>query len=118
MEDRLRELDFSLLVGKNLTQVCFGQYDVLFRFVEDVDMSIECQIEHNFNGKRPEAVRDFAAQVTTLTSLLGTNVERVVVEEGKALIIQFSNKEVLRLLVRKDGYESFQITAPGITMVV
>jgi hypothetical protein len=50
--------------------------------------------------------------------LLGQTVERVVAVEANALEIQFSNNETLTLYPGNEAYESFQITAPGTTIVV
>jgi hypothetical protein len=118
MSKRIQDRDWSLLRAKQLTQICIGLHDLQLHFTDDVSLSIESSIEHRNPDKQPDAGRDLPQQATTLISLLGATVERVIAEEGVALVIQFSNAEMLRVFVRNDGYESFNLTAPGTTIVI
>jgi hypothetical protein len=40
-----QDFDASFLVGATLIQVCVGLHEVILRFVEDIDITIECDVD-------------------------------------------------------------------------
>jgi hypothetical protein len=114
-----KDVDWSFLFGKELIQVCYGQYQTQLRFYGDVSVSIEADVEHSDVSQVLGKSQDREQGVTSLIKLLGASIERVELEGEHALALHFSNGNVLRLLVDEAPYEAFSISAPGeMTIIV
>src|SRR4051794_39172747 len=113
MSTNLQAQDFSFLRGKEVIQICFGLYEIQLRLVENINVCWENRFDHNGRGAVSADMTENTTRDTTLLSLLGQTVERVVTSTRDALILQFSNNEVLTIFVSGGPYESVSITAPG-----
>ena len=115
-----KEIDLSFLSGRELIQVAVGLYQTVFRFDEDVAISVEGGFNY-FDGQaewiwRPEPG---AAQIAGRTvALLGAAIESFEGHEDGTLILAFSNGQRLTILDNSKEYESYDITRPGHTIVV
>ncbi len=116
--------DFSFLVGKEVSQLCIGLYDVQLHFLKDSPISIGVDpgpvrsFDHRTSHPRSSAVGRMPAAAATLVSLLGTKIQRVVVEDTVTLAIYFDNNEELRIFDSSDCYESFTIGGPDGLIIV
>jgi hypothetical protein len=114
-----KDVDWSFMVGKDLIQVCYGQYQTQLRFLSDVSISIEANVEHCDGSQVLSRSQDREQGVASLIGLLGASIDHVELEGEIALALHFSNGNVLRLLVDDAPYEAFSISAPGeMTIVV
>jgi hypothetical protein len=109
----LQAEDFSFLRGKEVIQICFGLYQIQLRLHEKVCISWTHSFDHTGRGISSADMTELSTRDTTLLSLLGQTVERVVTSTDNALILQFSNNEVLTIFVGGGPYEAISITAPG-----
>jgi hypothetical protein len=113
MSNILQAEDFSFLRGKEVIQICFGLYQIQMHLFENVSICWEHRFDHKGRGAISADMTESLTRDTTLLSLLGQTVERVVTSTHNALILQFSNNEALTIFVSGGPYESVSITAPG-----
>jgi hypothetical protein len=115
-----KDIDLSFLVGRELEQVAIGVYQIIFGFDEDVRISVESQFRY-FDGQQESAWKPEpgAAQIASQTvSLLGAVVQTFKADENGTLSLLFSNGQRLTILDSSKEYESYDITRPGMTIVV
>ena len=116
--------DWSFFVGKQLTQLCIGLYDVQLRFGDAVTISIHGDDPpaksfcHKTASAQSSPVGKMPEMATSLVSLLGACVANVSVENSTTLAICFSNREELRIYDCSDSYESFTVDGPNGLIVV
>jgi hypothetical protein len=84
---------------------------------ENVSIYWTHHFDHKGRGASSADMTETSTRDTTLLSLLGQTVERVVTGTDNALTLQFSNNEVLTIFVSGGPYESIEITAPGTCIV-
>jgi len=109
----LQAEEFSFLRGKEVIQICFGLYQIQLRLHEKICISWTHHFDHRGRGTISADMTENPTRDTTLLSLLGQTVERVVTSTDNALILQFSNNEILTIFVSGGPYDSVSITAPG-----
>jgi hypothetical protein len=110
-------VDWSCLTGRELIQVCFGEYQTQLRFERDLLISVEGEIEHRASSEVVGRNMVDHHVLPSLTRLVGTTIEHAVVE-GEALLLSFSNGDVVRLIAGNPQYECFAITFPGGDIIV
>lgn len=117
----LREnVDLSFLKGRELIQLCVGHYQTIFKFDEDVAISVEGEFRYS-DGQdeliwRPEPGSPaLAARVTTLLGAIVKNLES---NASGTLTLIFSNGRRLIVIDSSKEFESYTITRPGQTIVV
>lgn len=115
-----KEIDLSFLNGRELIQVAIGLYQISFRFDEDVAISVEGEFCY-FDGQAESTwkAETAAAQIASRTvSLLGSTIRSYAGREDGTLSLVFSNGQRLTILDSSKEYESYDITRPGVTIVV
>ena|SRR5437899_6516679 len=115
-----KDIDLSFLNGRELIQVAVGLYQTIFRFDEDVGISVEGEFSY-FDGQaewiwKPEPCSSLIAARTV--ALLGATIESFESNANGTLALTFSNGHRLTLVDSSKEYESYQITRPGETIVV
>jgi hypothetical protein len=118
MYQRLDTIDWSFLLGKKVQQICIGPYDIQIHMFPDAFLRLESPFEHKgikgsslWSGGEPE-------KATTLVSLMGHSVEKVVAEGDDALIIEYDNGELIKIHMKKGGYHSFTALSKDIEIYV
>lgn len=115
------DVDLSFFVGKELTQVAVGSYDVQFHFTlpvpaslsvaqDWVSLAVQNYIEHSSKGVVNEWDRDenMPLSAASLVGLLGSSVVTVQGDPDGTLTLEFSNGDVVTIFDR-EGYEAYQI---------
>jgi hypothetical protein len=115
-----KDIDLNFLNGRELIQLCIGLYQTIFKFDEDVAISVEGEFRY-FDGQdewtwRPEPGSSLLAARTV--ALLGATIESLASEENGMLALTFSNRSRLTIVDSSKDYESYDITRPGQTIVV
>jgi hypothetical protein len=114
----LQSTDWSFLIGGEVQQVAIGLHDVQIHLFKDMGIGMTCDFEH----KRPWHILPFDTEMhvkaATLVSLPGKKVEGVTANGEESLIVRFTSKETLTIIVDDEPYESFVVTKPGETIVV
>jgi hypothetical protein len=112
------EIDWSFAVGRELLMVCVGQHQVVLRFHGEVTITIEGGFEHVSSKAGAKGEGGLPQRAASLMSLIGTTVQAIRAEDARTLWIGFSNGEGLRIYDSNSNYEAFQITAPGVDIIV
>ncbi len=111
--------DWSFLIEKELEQVRIGNYHVSLCFRGDTSIDIGGDsFDHLSTSKDTKTLTELPWKATTLVSLLGAKITRAESEDHKTLVIVFSNEEILKIYDDSDCYESFNVQAPGIDIIV
>jgi hypothetical protein len=115
-----KEIDLNFLNGRELIQVAIGLYRISFRFDEDVAISVEGEFTY-FDGQAEWTWKSEAGamQIASRTvSLLGATILSFEGHENGTLSLVFSNGQRLTILDSSKEYQSYDITWPGVTIVV
>ena len=112
------DVDWKFIIGKELLQLRIGRHHVSLRLAGDTAIGVECDFEHTSHPAAAGASLGLAGRATTLISLLGSRVVEVTRDGERALVLSFSNGEQLRLIDSNEHFESFQVTARGLTIIV
>jgi Family of unknown function (DUF6188) len=110
-------IDFSSLLGIELTQICIA-YQVILRFTDNFTIEIICsfklsQNEHTLfigNGEDPTTSKN-------LVCLLDESIKSIEVVGEHELLIYFSNQYCLTLSDSSEYYESFVITGKEFQLI-
>ena len=114
------DIDLSFLNGLELIQLCIGLYQTIFKFDEEVAISVEGEFRY-FDGQdewtwRPEPGSPILASRTA--TLLGATIVGFESNPDGTLILTFSNRCRLTVMDSSRDYESYDITRPGQTIVI
>lgn len=118
MNKKITDQDLNFLLGNTLKQICFGLYDIQFNFV-----SLN-ENEHKFcnlsifqealfkeeNGTEQKWNYQNGSQLFNVNKLLNKNVNLIEVENDQTLVIGFSDKSKLIVLVDDLIGESYTIS--------
>lgn len=77
-----------------------------------------CDFEHKRPWLTPPFDTEIHVKAATLVSLLGKKVEGVTANGEESLIVRFTRKETLTIIVDDETYESIVVTKPGEATVV
>jgi hypothetical protein len=113
-----KELDLTFLQDRELIQVAIGVYQVVFKFDEQVSISVEGQFDYISKVGSSEWQPGAARVAADTVSLLGTKVTGVLGQEDGTLQLTFSTGD--RLVIRdvSTKYESYEISRGGETIIV
>jgi hypothetical protein len=120
MQELKRDIDLSFLNGSELIQLCIGLYQTVFKFDGDLAISVEGEFRY-FDGqdetiRRPEPGSSALAARTAV--LLGARIVNFESDASSTLSLMVSDGRRLAIMGSKNGYESYDITRPGQTIVV
>ena len=103
--------EFDVLIGKELSQISCGLYQIIFHFSEEVSLTVEHEMVYAQKGASP-VVWSTGGRVSFPTQLiLGLRVKSVTEEDDKVVVV-FENENLIEIRVEKDrGYESLQLVS-------
>ena len=115
------DVDLSFFVGKDLTQVAVGAFDVQFHFSgpmpasldiaqDTVSLAVQNQIEHSSKGivNEWDGDENMPLSAASLLGLLGSSVVSVQGDPDGTLTLEFSNGDVVTVF-DCEHYEAYQI---------
>lgn len=105
--------DLRVLVGKDLVQLCIGQYQIIMRFQPDVSISFETAVMAEPTGGGRATWTPPPAAGVSLTPFLGRKVESTEIDGAGNLVLTFEGGTV-RIQRDDSGYESYQVAGPGL----
>ena len=119
MEKKVNTADVALLQGCEIDQICIGRYQLVLNCSSKTSISIESQIEHKvvYESSAILWIAGEIPSVIQMQRLLGTVIQSALVNEKGHLVIVFSNGDTLTAVKRKDGLESYQVTAANFCFV-
>jgi Family of unknown function (DUF6188) len=103
-----KDTDLTFLLRQQLERVEVSEYQAQLHFTGSICISIEgeCEID-----KQP-------VTYAQLTQLVGNSVFGVTIQNDGTTNVVFVDGKRLSILDSNAHYESYQITAPGVTLVV
>jgi hypothetical protein len=113
-----KSVDISFLTDRVLIQLCLGKHDVILHFDSDVTISVQGAITV-FNSQEWLSRDGMESKwLYSLFELLDMRVvESINCGSGEVELV-FDRGRKIRLVDNDRHYESYQITAPGIVLVV
>lgn len=103
-----KDTDLTFLLRKQLERVDVSEYQAQLHFTGSICISVEGECELDKQRISYEH----------LTQLVGNTVFGVLIQDDGATMVVFVNGQRLNLLDSNSNYESYQITAPGVTIIV
>lgn len=112
------EIDFSFLRERELIQLAVGRYQVIFAFDKEIAISVEGSYEFHSETEKIVWTPGETSAAAAALGLLGKSVTDVSAVEGGTLKITFLGGETLSVADSNRSHESYQVTGPGIMIVV
>ena len=112
-----KKLDLTFLIGKMLTQICVGQFQIILNFDNEVSISIEGTFEH-ISGEIVTKYLGISDVSQSLFNLIQQKIEVVNVLEDGTLRLTFTDSTMIKLHDSNPDTESYQISSPLISIVV
>jgi hypothetical protein len=110
------QLDFFR--GKTLTQACFGPYDLILNFEENISISIESSIGVSLAGEKLARLSNFGEASREILHLLNRSVEDVRWTCEGTITLIFGGGCVFQIYDDNADFESYTITSPiGLVVV-
>lgn len=110
------DFDGSFLVGRSLLQVCIGLHEVIFRFDEDVDITVESEFRVAVGGEGQVFESPPEGGAASLALLQQVVSEARGTKDGTLTLVFPSG--VLELYDTSANYESYQVRGHGELYVV
>lgn len=107
-----RGYDFEFLIDKRLLQVCFGLFQLILNFDEDISITIEGNFDLSLSNKN-KYKESISIEYDEVLFLIDQTIKEVQVLDTKTLEINFSNNKNLKLFDNNTNSESFQICSPS-----
>src|SRR5260370_14400518 len=95
----LQSTDWSFLIGGEVQQVAIGLHDVQVHLFKDMSIGMSCDFERKRPWRPPSFDTEMHVKAATLVSLLGKKVESVTANGEESLIVHFTGKEALTIIV-------------------
>jgi hypothetical protein len=116
-----KETKLDFLVGGELQQIAFSQFQLILHFSRGAEVSIESRLALKPADSpsvasvwEPEKFSDLAGFAT----IIGASIVSYEIPGDGRLVLRFGNGAVLTAYDSNIGHESYQITGGGQTVVV
>lgn len=101
-------IDLSPLIGRLLSQVCFGEFQFILNFDADVRIAVESKCVYDSPSGTFE-IENYLDESSRLCKLIGNQVISAKRDVEGGLLLRFANESGLRILNSNPEYESFQV---------
>lgn len=113
----------SLLISKELTQLCFGQNEIILNFLGDVSITATStvKVELTEDAKRRGyaiITDDFREAAQPLLSLLSRSIRAIDIVDERHLLLDFGDGHTLCVMDDSEHYESYVIRIGPAVIVV
>jgi hypothetical protein len=110
--------DLNFLKGRTLSQACFGPFDLILNFDENVSISIWSALSLGQSEASPRRHSAFAEVSREVLGLLEKAVLEVGWTPSGTVSLTFEGDQYLELYDDNVGYESYSISGPAGLIVV
>jgi len=110
--------DLSFLIERQLRQILVGLHQVQLYFEDDISIYMECQFDHVSNGKSKVLSEKLPSSASSLLQLIGSKITHIKNHGNGDIEIIFSNQNILKIFDSNESYESYQISGPGIQLII
>lgn len=116
-------IDLSFLVGRELIQVCYGQYQVCLHLTGDIAITVEGDYEISLMRGDDRARSRCSASALqpdaiNCNELLGRTVVSVEVLDERTVVVRFTERATLTLYDSNKSHESFEIVSSDQRIIV
>jgi Family of unknown function (DUF6188) len=111
LNDPTNPINLDFLPGKELIQICVGRYQVILRFTDELEITLEGA--YWISNAEEETFRTSGKDPTSskyLVPLLGQTIKSAQVQQDDGIIINFSTGHILFVKAGSGDFESFSIT--------
>jgi hypothetical protein len=113
-----KDIDLTFLIGREVTQVAIGVYQVQFHFDEDVCISVESSFTYS-DSQQEWTWREGLVLIAAHTAaLLSAKIESFNAQQDGTISMVFSNGHRLTIFDSSKNYESYSITRPRVNIIV
>jgi hypothetical protein len=109
---------FGFLINCEVSQICYGLYDILLNLSNNVSISIESKLRLHHGESVLEIEPGQFNNASDLNKLIGCTISEANIIGDKELRIRFSSGSELALLDTKEHFESFSISSPKGDIIV
>jgi len=113
-----KSLNLQFLKGRELLQLCISVCQVIMKFSEDTNISIECDLRFTSESGEVIDLIDIPESSKYLFCLFGVEIVDVIKMDVGDLVLVFSNGCELALIDSNENTESYTITAPEQQIIV
>jgi hypothetical protein len=102
------DLDLSALAGREIHEVHASEHGAALRLAGGYEISLECPAQLNSQVVPFEALPGLQGRVIYSATPCGEDSVLILLDDGSRLVLQDAN----------EAFESFQISGPGLSLVV
>jgi hypothetical protein len=115
-----KETKLDFLVGCELQQIAFSHVQLILHFSRSASLSVESRLELKVTSDSAPLVWESnrLSELAGFATIIGASVVSYEIPGDGRLILRFSNGSVLTAYDSNTGYESYQVTGGGKTLVV
>jgi Family of unknown function (DUF6188) len=113
-----KNIDLTFLIGREVSQVAIGVYQVQFHFDQDVCISVESSFTYSDSQQEWTWRQGLVLIAAHTTALLSAEIKSFDAQEDGTISIVFFNGHRLTIFDSSENYESYTITRPGVYIVV
>jgi hypothetical protein len=113
-----KNTDLSFLIKRQLCQIVVGFYHVQLKLDQDISIDLECQFDHILNGKSKILSEYLPISASSLLELIGSKITKVENHGNGNIEIIFSDQSIIKIFDSNKSYESYEISGPGIKLIV
>jgi hypothetical protein len=107
------ESDF---LDNEMSQICFGLYQIIFKFNNNINISVESKVVYSKGGDN-WLWSSGESSIIPLQWLLHRKVKEISASED-SILLAFDDSSVLKLVSNRDGLESIQISIGSRLIVI
>lgn len=114
-----KKISYDFLIGKEVLQLCFGLYQLIFNFSDQLVIPTKCSLSLKLiDGTLIEVSSESPGSAGKLICLLGRTIVSVNTETNGVLSLLFSGGLQLSIIDSNKDEESFAITIKDRVIVV
>jgi hypothetical protein len=113
--------DLNYLINCELQQISIGLHQVILRFSNDLQITVESKLEVKENASASVTCSWEGEQIVNfdnILKLINTSIKQYKILDDKNLVLEFSNNNSLIIYDNHQAFESYQIMLPGRSIIV
>jgi hypothetical protein len=103
------DIDLSNLDAVDVTQICFGATQVMVKFEQEIELTIESECELTSPTGQVESFDHFRDHAVRICTLIGDQVLDASRDSSGGLLLRFRSGTTLHIINDSVAYESFQL---------
>ena len=113
-----KDEDLSFLIGRELQQVCVGNFQVILNFDNQTSINIECEFSVRGTAEHGPCEENRNINISKLFGVLGHRVVGLTNKGDGDLEIKFSDGSLIAILDADANIESYTISDPNHMIII